>query len=114
MILIDSRKLFYLILIGIGIAALQVFYSSFGFTMLVFLIVGLLSLRFFPAAVLPIFILALLVNFSGGFSFIADTLELGFILILALPVLLIIWGILEHRTEKQIKKQWENFTPKNK
>lgn len=51
MFIFSFKRLWYLIFAAIAIAGLQIFYNQFGFSMLVLLIVGLLALKFFPAAV---------------------------------------------------------------
>ena len=59
--------------------------------MLVLLIVGLLALKFFPAAVIPILIVSLFVYLNNGFSFVADIIQFIFI---GLPVSIVMAGLL--------------------
>lgn len=70
----------------IAAIALYVFYQSIGLNMFFLLIIGLLALKFVPVLVLPIIIIALGVHFSGGFSFIADTIICGFWGLVSLPI----------------------------
>lgn len=70
----------------IAAIALYVFYQSIGLNMFFLLVIGLLALKFVPALVLPIIIIALGVHFSGGFSFIADAIIWGFWVLISLPI----------------------------
>lgn len=45
-------------------------FKTIGLSMFFLLVVGLLALKFAPALVLPILLLAIGVHFTGGFSFI--------------------------------------------
>lgn len=106
MIFINMKQLvhlFFLFLLGI---ALFVFYKTFGLSMLFLLAVGLLALKFFPVLVLPILLIAIGVHFSGGFSFIADFLEIGIVMIIGLPFTLITWLFIDEqiRAFKEAKK----------
>lgn len=73
----------------IAAMALYIFYQSIGLNMFFMLVIGLLALKFVPVLVLPIIIIALGVHFSGGFSFIADFLETGILMLIGLPFALI-------------------------
>lgn len=73
----------------IAAIALYVFYQSIGVNMFFLLVIGLLALKFVPVLVLPILLIAVGVHFTGGFSFIADILEFGMIVLIGLPFVLI-------------------------
>ena len=70
----------------IAAMALYVFCQSIGLNMFFLLVIGLLALKFVPVLVLPIIIIALGVHFSGGFSFIADTITWSFWGLVSLPI----------------------------
>ena len=91
MFIFSFKRLWYLIFAAIAIAGLQIFYNHFGFSMLVLLIVGLLALKFFPAAVIPIIVVSLFVYLNNGFSFVADIIQFIFI---GLPVSIVMAGLL--------------------
>lgn len=75
----------------IAAIALYVFYQSIGLSMFFLLVIGLLVLKFVPVLVLPILIIALGVQFSGGFSFIADILEFGIVAAVGIPFVFVSW-----------------------
>lgn len=105
-ILISIKKLvqtFWWLIVAI---ALYIFYQSIGLNMFFLLVIGLLALKFVSVLVLPIIIIALGVHFSGGFSFIADFLETGILMIIGLPFALITGLFIdEHiRAFKEAKK----------
>lgn len=89
MFIFSFKRLWYLIFAAIAIAGLQIFYNQFGFSMLVLLIV--LALKFFPAAVIPIIIISLFVYLNNGFSFVADIIQFIFI---GLPLSIVMAGLL--------------------
>lgn len=105
-IFVSLRKLIQTFWWLIAAIALYVFYKTFGLSMLFLLAVGLLALKFFPVLVLPILLIAIGVHFSGGFSFIADFLEIGIVMIIGLPFTLITWLFIDEqiRAFKEAKK----------
>lgn len=105
-IFVSIKKLVHTFLWFIAAIALYVFYQSIGLNMFFMLIIGLLALRFIPALVLPIIIIALGVHFSGGFSFIADFLEAGFVILIGFPFAIIVWLFIDERIRsfKEAKK----------
>lgn len=90
----------------IAAIALYIFYQSIGLNMFFLLVIGLLALKFVPVLVLPIIIVAIGVHFSGGFSFIADLLETGIVLIVGVPIFFIILASIEHQIKeyKELKQ----------
>lgn len=105
-ILISIKKLvqtFWWLIVAI---ALCIFYQSIGLNMFFLLVIGLLALKFVSVLVLPIIIIALGVHFSGGFSFIADFLETGILMIIGLPFALITGLFIDEqiRAFKEAKK----------
>ncbi|HGI2869264.1 TPA: hypothetical protein ACJR7G_000777 [Streptococcus agalactiae] len=91
MFIFSFKRLWYLIFAVIAIAGLQIFYNHLGFSMLVLLIVGLLALKFLPAAVIPILIVSLFVYLNNGFSFVVDIIQFIFI---GLPFSIVMAGFL--------------------
>lgn len=87
----------------IAAMALYIFYQSIGLNMFFLLVIGLLALKFVPVLVLPIIIIALGVHFSGGFSFIADFLETGIVMLIGFPFILVIWLFIDEQI-KQYKE----------
>lgn len=91
----------------IAAVALYVFYQSIGLMMSFLLVIGLLALRFAPALVLPIILIAIGVHFTGGFSFIADMIVWGFWGLISLPFVLPWWKtvrlILSERSKENSK-----------
>lgn len=90
----------------IAAIALYIFYQSIGLNMFFLLVIGLLALKFVPVLVLPIIIIALGVHFSGGFSFIADFLETGIVMLIGFPFVLVTWLFIDEqiRAFKEAKK----------
>ncbi|MDQ8819851.1 hypothetical protein RFF58_01945 [Streptococcus ruminantium] len=70
----------------IAAIALYIFYQTIGLSMFFLLVIGLLALKFIPVLVFPIIIIAVGVHFSGGFSFIADSITFGFWGLVSLPI----------------------------
>lgn len=82
---------------------LYILYQSIGLSMFFLLVLGLLALKFFPALFLPILLVAIGVHFSGGFSFIADSIVWGFWCLVSLPIC---FGFVESiRTSIERKRQ---------
>ncbi|EPX14762.1 MULTISPECIES: hypothetical protein [Streptococcus] len=71
--------------------ALYIFYQTIGLNMFFLLVIGLLALKFVPVLFLPILLIAVGVHFSGDFSFIADFLEAGIVMIVGIPFVFITW-----------------------
>ena len=90
----------------IAAIALYVFYQSIGLNMFFLLVIGLLAMKFVPVLVLPIIIIGLGVHFTGGFSFIADFIETGIVMIVGLPFALVTWLFIDEqiRAFKESKK----------
>lgn len=87
----------------IAAITLYVFYQSIGLMMSFLLVIGLLALRFAPALVLPVLLIAIGVHFTGGFSFIADMIVWGFWGLVSLPF---VFALVENsRTKTERKKQ---------
>lgn len=86
----------------IAAIALYVFYQSIGLMMSFLLVVGLLALRFAPALVLPIILIAIGVHFTGGFSFIADMIVWGFWGLVSLPFF---FALVENRQPNTERKK---------
>ncbi|MGX9845615.1 hypothetical protein ACR3IL_10065 [Streptococcus iniae] len=70
----------------IAAVALYGFYKTIGLSLFFLLVLGILALRFVPVLFLPILLIAIGVYFSGGFSFIADSIVLGFWGLVLLPI----------------------------
>ncbi|MCY7125595.1 hypothetical protein [Streptococcus mutans] len=93
----------------IAAIAFYVFYKTIGLSMAFLLIIGLLALYFAPFLFLPILLIAIGVHFTGGFSFIADTISSAFVLIVLGIIYLIVaseggrWA--EKRAEKKALKE---------
>lgn len=85
-IFISIRRLVKTFWLLVAAVALYIFYQSIGLNMFFLLVVGLLALKFVPVLVLPIILIAIGVHFSGGFSFIADAIVLGFWGLICLPI----------------------------
>lgn len=107
MIIVNVRQLVKLLFYFLAVMAVFVFYKTYGISMLFLLVVGLLVLKFVPALVIPIAIIALLVHSTGGFSFIADILEIGIVLIIGVPFCVLAYGCLCEIREV-IKKKLEH------
>ncbi|MFD3059900.1 hypothetical protein VWV84_04860 [Streptococcus agalactiae] len=90
----------------IAAMAIYIFYQTIGLNMFFLLVVGLLALKFVPVLVLPIIIIALGVHFSGGFSFIADFLEIGIVMLIGFPFVFMTWLFIDEqiRAVKEAKK----------
>ena len=71
--------------------ALYIFYQTIGLNTFFLLVIGLLALKFVPVLFLPILLIAVGVHFSGDFSFIADFLEAGIVMIVGIPFVFITW-----------------------
>ncbi|HER0816528.1 TPA: hypothetical protein VJE30_001359 [Streptococcus pyogenes] len=92
MIFISMKRLVTLMLLFLAAIALFVFYKTYGLSLFFLLIVGLLALKFMPILVVPILLITIGVYFSGGFSFVGDTLVYGF---LAIPFTIIVYPYVE-------------------
>ncbi len=105
-IFISIKKLVQTFLWLIAEIERYLFYQSIGLNMFFLLVIGLLALKFVPVLVLPIIIIAIGVHFSGGFSFIADFLETGILMLIGLPFALITGLFIDEqiRAFKEAKK----------
>lgn len=90
-IFISIKKLVQTFWWLIAAIALYIFYQSIGLNMFFLLVIGLLALKFVPVLFLPILLIAVGVHFSGDFSFIADFLEAGIVMIVGIPFVFITW-----------------------
>lgn len=90
-IFISIKKLVQTFWWLIAAIALYIFYQTIGLNMFFLLVIGLLALKFVPVLFLPILLIAVGVHFSGDFSFIADFLEAGIVMIVGIPFVFITW-----------------------
>ncbi|MCC9674551.1 hypothetical protein DAD66_05665 [Streptococcus agalactiae] len=105
-IFVSIKKLiqtFWWLIAGI---ALYIFYQTIGLNMFFLLVIGLLALKFVPVLFLPVLLITLVVYFSGGFSFIADFLEAGIVMIIGVPFVFITWMFIDEQIKvfKEAKK----------
>ena len=103
MIILNMKTLVRLFFIFLGTVAVFVFYKTYGLSMLFLLAVGLLALKFVPALVLPIVLIAIMVHFTGDFSFMADSIVA---ILLVIPCSMIAYPVFEQR-EKMTDSQKE-------
>ncbi|MGT2753872.1 hypothetical protein [Streptococcus ovis] len=105
-IFVSIKKLVQTLWWLIAAMALYVFYQTIGLNMFFLLVLGLLSLKFVPVLFLPILLIAVGVHFSGDFSFIADFLEAGIVMIIGVPFVFIMWMFIDEQIKafKEAKK----------
>ena len=102
MIILNMKNLVRLFFIFLAAVAVFVFYKSYGLSMVLLLTVGLLALKFVPVLVLPIAIIAIMVHFTGDFSFIADSIVA---ILLAIPCSMIAYPVFERLVNSIQKKK---------
>lgn len=102
MIILNMKNLVRLFFIFLAAVAVFVFYKTYGLNMLFLLTVGLLALKFVPVLVLPIAIIAIMVHFTGDFSFIADSIVAIFLVI---PCSMIAYPVFERLVNSIQKKK---------
>jgi len=109
MIFVSLKRLVQTFWWLIAAIAFYVFYKTIGLNMAFLLVIGLLALYFAPFLFLPILLIAIGVHFTGGFSFIADTISSAFVLIIMGVIYLIVaseggrWAM--KRAEKKVLKE---------
>lgn len=101
MIILNMRTLVRLFFIFLGTVAVFVFYKTYGLSMLFLLAVGLLALKFVPALVLPIVLIAIMIHFTGDFSFMADSIVA---ILLVIPCSMIAYPVFEQLVNALQKK----------
>lgn len=108
-IFISIKKLVQTFWWLIAAIALSLFYQTIGLSMFFLLVIGLLALKFVPVLFLPILLIAVGVHLSGDFSFIADFLEAGIVMIVGIPFAFITWMFISDQMSllKDSKKQKE-------
>lgn len=91
-IFVSLRKLLQTFWWLFAAIALYVFYKTVGLSMFFLIVLGLLALKFVPVLVLPLLLIAIGVHFTSDFSFIADILELGIVLVIGVPFCFLAYG----------------------
>jgi len=91
-IFVSLKKLFQTFWWLIAAIAFYIFYQTIGLSMAFLLVIGLLALYFAPFLFLPIVLIAIGVHFTGDFSFMADMLSSGLVMIVMGIVFLIVAG----------------------
>lgn len=101
MVIINFKTLWRLVGIFLALVCYQLFYDKFGIALSFMLVLGILSLAFYPKALSIIGLLSTGVYFSRGFSFIPELLING---VLLLPITVLAYGCLQTEITRYKKR----------
>ncbi|MFS6154821.1 hypothetical protein SUA94_07740 [Streptococcus agalactiae] len=102
MLIINFKTLWRLVGIFLALVSYQLFYDKFGIALSFMLVLGVLSLVFYPKALIIIGVFSTGVYFSRGFSFIPELLING---VLLLPITVLAYGFLQTEISRYKKNR---------